>query len=350
MNARMYMKFFAALFIFSIVTLFCLHLITSDNSKRPSLRHSSNTSSHIHRKFLKAEVGSNSMSLYSEKEDIVASEAPKDMFPRIIYGTAWKKERTKELVELAVKTGFRAIDVACQPKHYNEPGVGHALLSLYEQGVVTREDLFLQTKFTAVGGQDPDNIPYDKDSPLVEQVKESFRVSLSNLHTDYLDSLVLHSPMRALSDTLAVWKTFEEIYGKGGVRALGLSNTYDLHTLKAVYDAAEIKPTVLQNRFYAKSGHDVGIRKFCIDNNIHYESFWTLTGNREFLKTGVIPQLAAKYSKTNEQIFFAFVQSLSITPLSGTKSVEHMKQDLEVATAIHLTPEEVESINESLLK
>ena len=43
--------------------------------------------------------------------------------PTIIYGTAWKKEMTADLVYKAIKHGFRAIDTACQPKHYNEHGV-----------------------------------------------------------------------------------------------------------------------------------------------------------------------------------------------------------------------------------
>ena len=44
--------------------------------------------------------------------------------PWIMYGTAWKKERTAALVELAVEAGFRGIDTACQPRHYREDGVG----------------------------------------------------------------------------------------------------------------------------------------------------------------------------------------------------------------------------------
>jgi diketogulonate reductase-like aldo/keto reductase len=48
--------------------------------------------------------------------------------PPIFYGTAWKKEKTSELVELAIKAGFRAIDTACQPKHYNEAGVGEGII------------------------------------------------------------------------------------------------------------------------------------------------------------------------------------------------------------------------------
>ena len=47
--------------------------------------------------------------------------------PRIIYGTAWKKADTARLVTLAIQTGFRGIDTACQPKHYNEAGVGTAV-------------------------------------------------------------------------------------------------------------------------------------------------------------------------------------------------------------------------------
>jgi hypothetical protein len=38
--------------------------------------------------------------------------------PRFIYGTAWKKEATKQLVIKAILNGFRGIDTACQPKHY----------------------------------------------------------------------------------------------------------------------------------------------------------------------------------------------------------------------------------------
>lgn len=45
-------------------------------------------------------------------------------------GTAWKKEKTTELVTKAVLTGFRGIDTACQPKHYSEALVGKALQDL----------------------------------------------------------------------------------------------------------------------------------------------------------------------------------------------------------------------------
>lgn len=83
------------------------------------------------------------------------SAAGSSSVPRIIYGTAWKKERTADLVQLAIRKGFRAIDTACQPKHYNEAGVGEGIQRAYQEGIVRRENLFIQTKFTSLSGQDP---------------------------------------------------------------------------------------------------------------------------------------------------------------------------------------------------
>ncbi|MFX8680966.1 hypothetical protein ABTM69_20165, partial [Acinetobacter baumannii] len=80
--------------------------------------------------------------------------------PGILYGTAWTKERTAALVTQALQLGFRGIDTACQPRHYHEPGVGDAVAAFLDAGG-RREDLYLQTKFTPLGGQDPQRIPYD---------------------------------------------------------------------------------------------------------------------------------------------------------------------------------------------
>lgn len=104
----------------------------------------------------------------------------------MIYGTAWKEEATAGLVELAVKAGFRAIDTANQKRHYREDYVGDALVKLQKQGI-SRDDLFLQSKYTYPQGQDH-HMPYDPDSDFTTQVQASFAGSLKNLHTDYLDS------------------------------------------------------------------------------------------------------------------------------------------------------------------
>ena len=89
--------------------------------------------------------------------------------PDFLYGTAWKEDRTAALTELALRAGFRGIDTANQRRHYFEAGVGQGLAAAYRAGVVTRADLFLQTKFTYQGGQDH-RLPYDPTASLSTQV------------------------------------------------------------------------------------------------------------------------------------------------------------------------------------
>src|SRR6266568_9626234 len=113
--------------------------------------------------------------------------------PHFLYGTAWKEDRTAALTELALRAGFRGIDTANQRRHYFEAGVGQALAAAYRAGLVTRADLFLQTKFTYQRGQDH-RLPYDPAAALAVQVAQSLASSLEHLSADYVDSFVLHGP------------------------------------------------------------------------------------------------------------------------------------------------------------
>ncbi|MGD9591098.1 MAG: aldo/keto reductase family protein [Candidatus Berkiella sp.] len=249
--------------------------------------------------------------------------------PKIIYGTAWKKEQTAALVIKAVKNGFRAIDTACQPKHYNEPGVGQALKELEKSGI-TRDKLFLQTKFTDVIGQDPNSIPYDSRATLTEQVQQSFAISKQNLNTDYIDSLVLHSPLQTQAKTMEAWTAMEKIYHEGEVNQLGISNCYDLNELKQLCKEADIKPTIVQNRFYHETNFDKELRVFCHENNIIYQSFWTLTANPALLNSEVISQISDDINKTVAQVLFRYLSLVGVVPLTGTKDEKHMLEDLAI--------------------
>ncbi len=263
--------------------------------------------------------------------------------PPLIYGTAWKKEKTKELVIQAVKAGFQGIDTACQPKHYNEAGVGEALEALADEGV-KRETLFLQTKFTPLGGQDPNNTPYDEGADLSSQVAQSFEVSKQNLKTDYIDSLLLHSPLFPYKELLSVWRAMETIHQNGEVRQLGISNTYDLGTLKRLYEDAKVKPSVVQNRFYQESDYDKKIRDWCKTHEIAYQSFWTLTANPHILQSRELFDLSRKYDKNVVQLYFAYLHQVGITPLTGTSDLAHMELDLK-SFDITLDREEIIKLN-----
>jgi len=221
-------------------------------------------------------------------------------------------------------------------------GVGRALVRLQEQHNIPRSDLWVQTKFTPVRGQDPNNIPYDPNAPREEQVQQSMARSLVNLQTDYVDALVLHSPLPTHEMTMRVWKTMEDLCDEGKARSLGISNCYSLSSLKELHASSRIKPTILQNRFYRDTNFDKELRAFCQEHGITYQSFWTLTANPEILSSRAVKSLSNKYKKTPEQVLFAFVRGIGITPLTGTSSKQHMREDLEVTQNAELQLEDGE--------
>ncbi|HEY2530013.1 MAG TPA: aldo/keto reductase [Xanthobacteraceae bacterium] len=266
--------------------------------------------------------------------------------PRIVYGTAWKKGDTARLVSLAIRMGFRGIDTACQPKHYDEAGVGAGVAAGLREGVA-RADLYLQTKFTSLSGQDSDRIPYDRNAPLPDQVARSIAVSLKNLRSDYLDCVLLHSPMPTMTQTQSAWRALETFVETGQVRRLGISNCYRLDDLENLCGAARVKPAVVQNRFYADTNYDRVIRAYCDQHQIIYQSFWTLSANPQLLAHKSISAPAAARKRTAAQILFRYLTQIGVVPLTGTKSETHMREDLNIFD-FELNNEERRAIDESL--
>jgi len=266
--------------------------------------------------------------------------------PRIIYGTAWKKDSTAALVEQAISLGFRGIDTACQPKHYNEAGVGDGVTACQQLGI-DRSELYLQSKFTPLTGQDPTQVPYDAKASLAEQVTQSFQTSLKNLQTTYLDCLILHSPLANQRQTEEVWQAMELIFHSGGARQLGISNCYDLQQFKLLYRNTKVQPAVIQNRFYAETQYDRTLRDFCQQQSIIYQSFWTLTANSKVLAHATLQSLATKYQRSSAQVFFRYLNQINIIPLTGTTSKIHMKEDL-ASIDFELTAEEYRAVGNLL--
>lgn len=273
--------------------------------------------------------------------------------PDFLYGTAWKEERTPALTELALRMGFRGIDTANQRRHYFEAGVGQGLAAAYRAGVVTRSDLFLQTKFTYQRGQDH-RLPYDPVASLSVQVAQSLASSLEHLATDYVDSYVLHGPSSGYDWTEAdseVWEAMTKERDAGRTRFLGVSNV-SLEHLEQLAAAHPEPPAFVQNRCFARLGWDRAVRSFCHERKIIYQGFSLLTANAEVLRHPLVADLAARAKATTAQVIFAFARALGILPLTGTSNADHMKQDLASrdlsSLAAVLTPDTVQAI-ESLV-
>lgn len=260
----------------------------------------------------------------------------KSITPTFIYGTAWKKAATTDLVKLAIKAGFTAIDTANQLKHYSEALVGDALIGH------KRESLWLQTKFTSIRGQQDEAPPYDVKADLTTQVKQSFASSLQHLHTDYLDSYLLHGPYNAPllgKEDFEVWKAIEEIYKSGKAKCIGVSNM-NLGQMKMLVEKAQIKPMMLQNRCYANRKWDQEIRQFCLEHKIGYQGFSLLTANPQVVAHQKVMEMANKYKVHPEQIVFRFSLQVGMIPLTGTTNPERMKENLKISD-FHLSQEEM---------
>jgi len=264
--------------------------------------------------------------------------------PRFLYGTAWKEHETRRLTELALRQGFRGIDTANQRRHYHEAAVGQAIVTTIESGLINRDDLFLQTKFTFRSGQD-NRFPYDPDAAIATQVEQSFASSVEHLGANAIDSYLLHGPTQRVGLTAAdweAWRAMEAIHDSGRVRLLGISNV-TLEQLQRLCQRARVRPRFVQNRCYAVRRWDRPIREFCAHNGLVYQGFSLLTANREVLNRSEMLRIARRHGRTVDQIVFRFALDVGMIPLTGTTDSAHMKADLEVFDFC-LEPEEIERI------
>lgn len=264
--------------------------------------------------------------------------------PTFIYGTAWKKERTADLVAQALRAGFRGLDTANQRRHYHEAGVGRALFAELARGTLRREEVFVQTKYTFRGAQNH-RMPYDPAAPVARQVAQSFESSLSHLGLDWVDSYLLHGPTRGrglAAPDVEAWGAMEALHDAGRTRFLGVSN-FAPEQLGALLRQARVRPTFVQNRCYASLGWDAPVRTICDLEGLVYQGFSLLTANDRLIRGWVVRDIARRHQRTPAQVVFRFALQLGMIPLTGTTNPRHMAEDLAVYE-FELTAAEVNAI------
>lgn len=181
-------------------------------------------------------------------------------------------------------------------------------------------------------------MPYDPSLSVTEQVHASIKSSLHNLRPTsdpnsvteaYIDTLVIHSPLRTMQMTLEAWQALET-YVPHRIRNLGISNC--TLSVLAELDASpetKVKPAVVQNRFYEDTEFDIPLRQFCREKDIIYQSFWTLTANPDLIRSRPVQQLATQVNISPAAALYALVMGLgNTTVLNGTKNEGRMKEDL----------------------
>jgi len=266
------------------------------------------------------------------------------MMHDFVYGTAWKEEETERLTRLAIDAGFRAIDTANQRRHYFEAGVGTAIARTEADGVIRRDELFIQTKFTYRDGQDH-RLPYDPHADPATQVRQSLASSLEHLQVTSVDSYLLHGPSRRRGLGVVdreVWRTMEELQRAGKTRLVGVSNVA-LDQLEELWEFAAVKPAIVQNRCFARTRWDADVRAFCRDHGIVYQGFSLLTANVTELRHPAFREIVSRTRATPAQVVFRFAMQIGMQPLTGTTDAAHMREDL-AARDLRLSDADVQRI------
>ena len=203
--------------------------------------------------------------------------------PRFLYGTAWKEDETRRLTELALRAGLPGHRHR-QPAPPLPRGRGRAkpLRRRSSGGLVAREDLFLQTKFTfrTRAGPPPALRSRRPDPGPGRAVVRQLARAPGHRFDRFLRAARAHPSVRPGPGRLG------GLAGDGSdprqrPRPPARRQQRHARTARRPVSGARVRPRFVQNRCYAARGWDRDVRAFCAANGLVYQGFSLLTANRE---------------------------------------------------------------------
>lgn len=221
-------------------------------------------------------------------------------------------EETANSVYYALEDGYRLIDTA---QYYgNEKGVGDGLRRAINDGIVTREEVFITTKIMPSSYNNAYN---------------SIDESLTKLDTDYIDLLLIHQPG---SNDEAVYKAMEQGVRDGKVRTIGISNYYTKEEVEEVLSYATITPSVIQNENHIYY-QNTELQEYASRYGIIIESWYPFGGRghtSENFNNNVIKELAEKYNKTSAQIILRWQLQAGYIVIPGSSNPDHIAENYDI--------------------
>lgn len=234
-------------------------------------------------------------------------------------------EQAEESVYAALKCGMRLIDTA---RYYGcEIGVGRGLQRAIDDGIVTREEVFITSKI----------MPSDYD-----RAAQGIDDSLSDMSLDYIDLMLIHQP--GWNDE-AVYKAMEDAVRDGKVRSIGISNYYTREAVDEVLSYAEIVPAVIQNEnhlFYQNRE----LQDYVSQYGIVMESWYPFGGRghtQEHFGNEAIMAIAEAHGKTPAQVILRWQVQAGYIAIPGSSNPEHIAENYDIFD-FALTDDEMQSI------
>lgn len=247
----------------------------------------------------------------------------------------------------AFKTGYRLVDTA--DDYRGESGLGLALSRLSNETGLKREDVFIQTKISqdnAHGDEPLEGVWFNKLSnfqnrhTVEDVVMDKVNISLRELQTDYIDSLLIHYPFPDFYED--IWEVMMKLKIEGKVRYIGVSNFHPEHIerLKALGECPSI------NQIYISP---LSIKQNMVDystlDNIQLMSYSPLLDLfRGNLNSDLLNIIASKYSKSITQVLLRWNIDRGCIPLPRTTNAGRLKENFDVFD-FHLTESEIKDIS-----
>jgi 2,5-diketo-D-gluconate reductase A len=178
-------------------------------------------------------------------------------------------------VRWALELGYRHIDTA--QAYGNEESVGRAL----RESGVTREDVFITTKF----------FPRAEEDPAVE-----IEHSLRRLGLDYVDLYIVHWPE---GGPTWAWPGMERARERGHARSIGVSN-FSVAELDEVRDVAESAPVINQVQFSAFE-YRRALLEACRERDVTLVGYSSL-GTGRHLEDPTVGEVAEQVQRTPAQV------------------------------------------------
>ncbi|MCD7894250.1 MAG: aldo/keto reductase [Erysipelotrichaceae bacterium] len=222
------------------------------------------------------------------------------------------KKECEESVYQAIKAGYRLIDTASA--YTNEDAVGNAVRRAISEGICTREDLFITSKL------------WVQDMVNEETAKAGIELSLKTSGLEYLDLYLLH---QSFGDYFAAWRSMEEAYDQGLLKAIGVSNFYP-NILTNFCETVRIKPMVNQvelHPYYTQEGALETMKYY----DVIPEAWAPLGGGRyNPFDDEMLKGIAAKYNKTVVQVLLRWNIQRGVVVIPKSTHVERIKENIDV--------------------
>ena len=235
----------------------------------------------------------------------------------------------------ALEAGFRHFD--CAERYRNESEVGEALQAGLAAEGLTREDIFVTTKLWNTNHRP-------------ERVEPAFEESLKRLRLDYLDLYLIHTPFafqpgddqdprdengNVIYDNgvtlLDTWRAMENLVDGGKCRAIGLADV-TLEKLVSIYDAARIKPAVVQVEAHPYLP-ETELLEYCKEKGIILLAFAPLGHGIKPgpLEDPIVLSVAARVGKTPAQVMLAWAVQRGTALLTTARTEARAHENFDIS-------------------